>query len=145
MKYFLKFLSSSYNIKFLYYVDFVENHTLWNDRGGALEELSLEERRTEPCLEPDRFIGIDYNGKVMPCCVTRSDIDTHQDFILGDTKTQNINEIFNSEKAVRIRKKAMEGNFDDEMKPCHYCPYELKIVHTELAYYHPQLLYLKLL
>ena len=19
----------------------------------------------------------------------------------------------------------MEGNFDDEMKPCHYCPYEL--------------------
>jgi len=113
------------NIRFLYYVDFVENHTLWNDRGGALEELSLNEKRTEPCLEPDRFIGIDYNGKVMPCCVTRSDIDIHQDFILGDTKTQNINEIFNSEKAIRIRKKAMEGNFDDEMKPCHYCPYEL--------------------
>ncbi len=31
------------NTKFLYYVDFVENHTLWNDRGGALEELSLED------------------------------------------------------------------------------------------------------
>ena len=31
----------------------------------------------------------------------------------------------NYEKALRIRKKAMEGNFDDEMKPCHYCPYEL--------------------
>tara|TARA_Y100000592_G_C5438422_1_gene302020 strand:+ start:396 stop:1244 length:849 start_codon:yes stop_codon:yes gene_type:complete len=113
------------DIKFLYYVDFVENHTLWNDRGGALEDLSLKEKRTEPCLEPDRFIGIDYNGKVMPCCVTRSDIDIHEDFILGDTKQQTITDIFNSEKAIRIRKKAMEGNFDDEMKPCHYCPYEL--------------------
>ncbi len=112
-------------IKFLYYVDFVENHTLWNDRGGALEDLSLKERRTEPCLEPDRFIGIDYNGKVMPCCVTRSDIDIHEDFILGDTKEQSISDIFNSEKAIRIRKKAMKGDFDDEMKPCHYCPYEL--------------------
>ena len=113
------------NTKFLYYVDFVENHTLWNDRGGALEELSLEERRTEPCLEPDRFIGVDYNGNVMPCCVTRSDIDSHQDFILGNIKEQSVMDIFNSERAKTIREKAMKGDFDDDMKPCHYCPYEL--------------------
>ena len=113
------------NTKFLYYVDFVENHTLWNDRGGALEELSLEERRTEPCLEPDRFIGVDYNGNVMPCCVTRSDIDSHQDFILGNIKEQSVMDIFNSERATTIREKAMKGDFDDDMKPCHYCPYEL--------------------
>ena len=112
-------------IKFLYYVDFVENHTLWNDRGGALEELSLKERRTEPCLEPDRFIGVDYNGNVMPCCVTRSDIDSHQDFILGNIKEQSVMDIFNSERAKTIREKAMKGDFDDDMKPCHYCPYEL--------------------
>ena len=113
------------NTKFLYYVDFVENHTLWNDRGGALEELSLEERRTEPCLEPDRFIGVDYNGNIMPCCVTRSDIDSHQDFILGNIKEQSVMDIFNSERAKTIREKAMKGDFDDDMKPCHYCPYEL--------------------
>jgi radical SAM protein with 4Fe4S-binding SPASM domain len=113
------------NIKFLYYVDFVENHTLWNDRGGTLEELSLKERRTEPCLEPDRFIGIDYNGNIMPCCVTRSDIDSHQDFILGNIKEQSVMDIFNSERATTIRKKAMDGNFDDSMKPCYHCPYEL--------------------
>tara|TARA_B100000131_G_C18115415_1_gene611129 strand:- start:2114 stop:2959 length:846 start_codon:yes stop_codon:yes gene_type:complete len=112
-------------IKFLYYVDFVENHTLWNDRGGALEELSLKERRTEPCLEPDRFIGVDYNGNIMPCCVTRSDIDSHQDFILGNIKEQSVMDIFNSERAKTIREKAMKGDFDDDMKPCHYCPYEL--------------------
>ena len=113
------------NTKFLYYVDFVENHTLWNDRGGALEELSLKERRTEPCLEPDRFIGVDYNGNIMPCCVTRSDIDSHQDFILGNIKEQSVMDIFNSERAKTIREKAMKGDFDDDMKPCHYCPYEL--------------------
>ena len=113
------------NTKFLYYVDFVENHTLWNDRGGALEELSLKERRTEPCLEPDRFIGVDYNGNIMPCCVTRSDIDSHQDFILGNIKEQSVMDIFNSERATTIREKAMKGDFDDDMKPCHYCPYEL--------------------
>jgi radical SAM protein with 4Fe4S-binding SPASM domain len=112
-------------VKFLYYVDFVENHTLWNDRGGALEELSLKERRTEPCLEPDRFIGVDYNGNIMPCCVTRSDIDSHQDFILGNIKEQSVMDIFNSERAKTIREKAMKGDFDDDMKPCHYCPYEL--------------------
>ena len=112
-------------IKFLYYVDFVENHTLWNDRGGALEELSLKERRTEPCLEPDRFIGVDYNGNIMPCCVTRSDIDSHQDFILGNIKEQSVMDIYNSERAKTIREKAMKGDFDDDMKPCHYCPYEL--------------------
>jgi len=113
------------NTKFLYYVDFVENHTLWNDRGGALEELSLKEKRTEPCLEPDRFIGIDYDGNIMPCCVTRSDIDSHQDFILGNIKEQSVMDIFNSERATTIRKKAMDGNFDDSMKPCYHCPYEL--------------------
>ena len=113
------------NTKFLYYVDFVENHTLWNDRGGALEELSLEERRTEPCLEPDRFIGVDYNGNIMPCCVTRSDIDSHQDFILGNIKEQSVMDIFNSERAKTFREKALKGDFDDDMKPCHYCPYEL--------------------
>ena len=54
--------------------------------------------------------------RLCTCCVTRSDIDIHEDFILGDTTQQTITDIFNSEEAKRIRKKEMEGNFDDEMK-----------------------------
>jgi radical SAM protein with 4Fe4S-binding SPASM domain len=113
------------DIDILYYVDFVENHKLWNDRGGSRKELSLKERRTEPCLEPDRFIGIDYDGNMMPCCATRSDIEEHKDYILGNINEKNILDIFNSEKAVLFRKNTMEGNFTEDMKPCHYCPYDL--------------------
>ena len=34
----------------------------------------------------------------LSCCVTRSDIDIHEDFILGDTTQQTISDIFNSEE-----------------------------------------------
>jgi|TARA_R100001530_G_scaffold30114_1_gene23663 MoaA/NifB/PqqE/SkfB family radical SAM enzyme len=129
----IKILESDYpfikgkfeNISILYYVDFVENHILMNDRGGVLKQYSLKEKRTAPCLEPERFAGIDYNGNMMACCVTRSDIKSHKNYILGNINEKSITDIFNSPKAIRLRKNASEGNFTEDMKPCHYCPYKL--------------------
>jgi len=41
-------------------------------------------RRTAVCLAPIRHVVIDYNGKGMLCCQTRSDAPRHQGSIVGD-------------------------------------------------------------
>lgn len=89
------------------------------DRGGSLEDFSLQER-TEPCFEPTYFIGVDYNGNVTPCCNVRSDNPIHEDYILGNIKHQSIDEIYNSDKAVRFREQTASGNFDG-LDPCKHC------------------------
>ena len=41
-------------------------------------------QRTEPCFSPFEHLYIDYNGKVIPCCNIRSDVEQHQQAIVGD-------------------------------------------------------------
>lgn len=54
-------------------------------RGGLLD---LPKRRTYArravCLAPVRHLVIDYNGKAMLCCQTRSDAQEHASAIIGD-------------------------------------------------------------
>ncbi|MGL4998239.1 MAG: SPASM domain-containing protein, partial [Cetobacterium sp.] len=70
-----------------------------NDRGGVLKEFS-NIKRTEPCHEPNKFIAIDYNGYVMPCCNMRSDF--HEEFNLGNINKDSILDIMNSPRRLKI-------------------------------------------
>ena len=90
-----------------------------NNRGGALD--IKKEIRTEPCFEPTFFVGIDYTGDVMPCCNLRNDVELHKPYILGNVKKNTLEEILNTEKAVRFRKLAASGNPLYLPEPCKFC------------------------
>lgn len=88
-----------------------------NDRGGYLN-LKDPQYRTIPCSEPKYFIGIDYNGYVVPCCNIRSDIMNHRKFIIGNIKENTLEEIIKSDKAIRFRHDTSNMIFP---APCKYC------------------------
>lgn len=88
-----------------------------NNRGGALE-LRKKFERDFPCYEPKYFVGIDYNGKVVPCCNVRSDVYTHKDVILGDLHTSTLREIFESKIASTFRHNVANRVFSDICKTC---------------------------
>ena len=51
---------------------------------GDTVPVRLQYRRTSPCYSPVNHVYVDYNGKMMPCCNLRSDVDSHQNAIVGD-------------------------------------------------------------
>jgi hypothetical protein len=54
-------------------------------RGGLVEVPKLASyQRRAVCLAPVRHVVIDYNGKGMLCCQTRSDSVEHESAIIGD-------------------------------------------------------------
>ena len=54
-------------------------------RGGLVEVEKLSSyRRRAICMAPVRHVVIDYNGKGMMCCQTRSDAPAHRQAIVGD-------------------------------------------------------------
>ncbi len=54
-------------------------------RGGLVQVPKLETyRRRSVCLAPVRHVVIDYNGRGMICCQTRSDATAHKNAIIGD-------------------------------------------------------------
>ncbi len=106
------------NMNILYVTNWLKRASI-EDRGGSLKEWS-KEKRIKPCYEPKYFIGIDYNGNVMPCCHLRSDNPSHKEFILGNLKDNDIEEIYFSQKAREIRDAAYNLDFN-YLKPCKYC------------------------
>jgi len=111
-----KLLYKNMNIK-IYTRNFLLNGT---DRGGLIGSLKKKKRKS-PCLIPFKDIYIDYNGKVVPCCNIRSDVESHFSYILGDLSINNRNvfNIFSSEVSVR---KQLIG-FWDKRKPCNSCSF----------------------
>lgn len=54
-------------------------------RGGLLDVPKRESYvRRSICLAPVRHLVIDYNGKAMLCCQTRSDAEAHASAVIGD-------------------------------------------------------------
>lgn len=101
------------NLKILY-------HNFWNDvvvsnRGGILDLEKIE--RLNPCYEPSYFIGVDYNGNIVPCCNIRSDYHS-KNLILGNLTNNTLYDIINSNKAKKFREKTSSCNFEEV---CRYC------------------------
>lgn len=106
------------NMKIIYYVDWPK-HSQINDRGGSLNQYSLLERN-RPCLEPQYFIGINYDGTVSPCCNIRNDIEQHQEYIMGNLNSTTLTSIITSPKFESFRDVCAAGRFE-EGSPCYYC------------------------
>jgi len=87
-----------------------------NNRGGALKLKKVA--RTKPCMEPTYFVGVDYEGSIVPCCNFRHDVESHKNHVLGNVKDSKLEEILNSDKATKFRNYTAEGVFPEA---CRYC------------------------
>lgn len=106
------------NMKILYYVNWRENN-IPTDRGGYLTNYSIQERNRE-CLEPQYFVGINYDGTVSPCCNIRNDIEQHKEYILGDLHNNSLEEILSSQKRKDFIEVCAAARFEVD-SPCYYC------------------------
>ena len=79
------------------------NHNTFdkNSRGEILGEYNCH-RSVDKCSEPIYFIGIDYNGNVVPCCNFRSDFYKHSIVVCGNLFNDSLKNIVNSEKYNKI-------------------------------------------
>lgn len=105
------------DMKIIYYVDWPKNHIAIVDRGGSLDIGEKVERKWG-CMEPTHFVGVDFNGSVVPCCNIRSDFDKHKDYILGNINDQTLEEIYFGDKATKFREDVAAGRL---YEPCRYC------------------------
>lgn len=94
------------------------------NRGGALENIKKNYVRTTPCYEPQRFIGINYDGTVSPCCNIRNDIPKHKPFIMGDLNEDTLENILNYPHNQQFRERVASGNPDYLPLPCRSCDKE---------------------
>ena len=118
--------NKEYTIKFdyndLYFIYKARNFKeIGTDRGGSINNSYIKkiDIRKSGCYYPLTDLYIDYNGLVMPCCNTRSDLEIHKPYILGDIHYNNLFEIFTSEKIVNIRKYLYSDTVKDG--PCKHC------------------------
>jgi radical SAM protein with 4Fe4S-binding SPASM domain len=106
----------SINIR-IYSRDFKENGV---DRGGTVDIVSHD--RLSPCLMPIRNVYIDFTGKVMPCCNLRSDVLSHEKYIVGDLNNEDsLFSLYASEKIIGWRKHLI--NYGTKNIPCKRCNY----------------------
>ncbi len=103
-------------IKFQYKI--INFDKLCNNRGGTIDKF-VDNIRYNPCYSPFGAMYVDYNGLVLTCCNTRSDIEEHKDHILGDLNKNNIFEIFTNSNYVRMRKELY--SYKAKSGACKYC------------------------
>tara|TARA_B100001250_G_scaffold181214_1_gene155886 strand:- start:956 stop:1825 length:870 start_codon:yes stop_codon:yes gene_type:complete len=54
--------------------------------------------RTQPCKQPFNNMYIDYNGSVVVCCNSRSDIPEHENSVMGNIKDKKLWDIYSSSR-----------------------------------------------
>jgi radical SAM protein with 4Fe4S-binding SPASM domain len=69
-----------------------------NSRTEKVADFNKEYVRTKPCLQPFNNMYIDYNGSIMVCCNTRSDIEEHSSAIMGNVTDDKLHNIFVNKK-----------------------------------------------
>lgn len=67
-------------------------------RTKAVEEANKDYVRTQSCKQPFNNMYIDYNGSVVVCCNSRSDIPEHEDAIMGSIYQDKLWNIYSSDR-----------------------------------------------
>lgn len=63
-------------------------------RTQKVKDYNEEYVRTKPCVQPFNNMYIDYNGSVMVCCNTRSDMPEHQNGLMGNVSEAKLWDIY---------------------------------------------------
>ena len=93
----------------------------WADQIKDIKKMSREEnkyfpfrKKRYPCSLLWRKIVVSWNGDVVPCC-----LDFDGKIVLGNAKRENLEDIWNSKKMVELRKKQIDGDYNNPL--CKKC------------------------
>jgi len=97
--------------------------TTWDGSQKSIEKLASGKQLSEaykkamqhPCIRPWHRFTIMWDGRVVPCC-----FDYDGKYILGDFKEQTLEEIWNSESMIELRKQHILNDFSKN-KLCKNC------------------------
>jgi len=111
--------------KVLIFLEFEKNATI-EDRGGILNLNIIDlksknnwQLRKRPCYEPTKFLGIDYNGNIMPCCNLQSTF--HQEYSLGNIYKTDIMSVYRGEKRKKFIDIMTSTNYNNYYDTCKRC------------------------
>ena len=97
-----------------------------NNRGMTINGVKSINNRIFRCFHPFFNLYVDYNGFFMPCCHLRSDIESHQNLILGNLYDNDLFEIFTNKKISELRKYLCVNS--KKLPPCSECSDELDYI-----------------
>lgn len=80
--------------------------------------FSERKRREYPCIEPQYFVGIDYEGYIYFCCNMIKEHETHKPYVFGNIMDTSITDVYYSEPAIEFRDRTLIKDFPE---PCKYC------------------------
>lgn len=87
---------------------------IMNDPDEIKEQERVKKLNSEMCFYPWHSLSVMADGRVVPCCR-----DVNGDYVLGDLKTQTLEEIWNGEKMKKLRQDFINGNYKNPL--CHMC------------------------
>ena len=104
--------------------DLVNSHVGYQSETNFANSLSVKKKVTEEpipddlllCAYPYQRLVVRANGDVLPCCSFHG-----YEFVLGNTKTDNLGELWNSDKFKQLRKDINSPNFDEKPEICKKC------------------------
>ena len=68
-----------------------------------------------PCMWPWTSLYIGTDGKIVPCCV----VGVPETWNMGDITVQSIDQIWNNESYLNLRKNLIKGDIPETCKPCY--------------------------
>lgn len=98
---------------------FLNNNIAFN--GQIMQWRNDKQQRIIPCVEPEYFISIDYDGNVTPCCHIRADNPNHKDYVMGNIKNQSLLNIISSDKWMEFKELVGSEDYSKYPTPCQNC------------------------
>ena len=80
---------------------------------GSLDDDGYS--HVNPCMWPWTSLYIGTDGKIVPCCA----VGVPETWSMGDITAQNINQIWNNDSYLNLRKNLIRGDIPDTCKPCY--------------------------
>lgn len=90
------------------------------DRGGLIDDIHTESKRTAPCFFPFAHLVVGYDGRLAPCCHIRVDRPEHAAYGYGNLRDyESIFHAFMGDAAAAWRRELIST--EEKRSPCDTC------------------------
>lgn len=98
----------------------MKDFTAWSGDVEDIAALTPDSAQSTPfpvfqCMTPWMYLSIAWDGDVVPCC-----FDYDKKYVLGNVRTQGLNEIWNGQPMQKLREEFLSGGVTNPL--CQGCP-----------------------